>query len=65
MASKTIITKLNLALQKVLLDPVVKLGLEKASIEPLGLSAENASIFIAKENDKWGRVIKVAGIKAE
>ena len=63
--SKTIITKLNLALQKVLLDPVVRLGLEKASIEPLGLTPENASIFIAKENDKWGRVIKVAGIKAE
>jgi tripartite-type tricarboxylate transporter receptor subunit TctC len=41
------------------------LGLEKASIEPLGLTPENASIFISKENDKWGRVIKEAGIKAE
>lgn len=62
---KPIVTRLNSELRKVLLDPGVKSGLDKAAIEPLGTSPEEAAAFVSKEYEKWGRVIKEAGIKAE
>ena len=62
---KPVVTRLNSEFRKVLLDPGVKSGLEKVAIEPLGTSPADAAVFIGKEHEKWGRVIKDAGIKAE
>jgi len=62
---KPILTRLNAEFRKVLLDPGVKSGLDKAAIEPLGTSPEEAVAFVNKEYEKWGRIIKEAGIKAE
>lgn len=62
---KPIVTRLNSEFRKVLLDPGVKAGLDKVAIEALGTSPEDAAAFIAREHDKWGRVIREAGIKAD
>ncbi len=62
---KPIITQLNAEFRKLLLDPEVKAGLEKVSIEPLGTSPEAAAAFVRREYEKWGKVIKAAGIRAE
>ena len=62
---KPIVTRLNAEFRKVLLDPGVKSGLDKVAIEPLGTTPEEAAIFVNKEYEKWGRIIKEAGIKAE
>ena len=62
---KPVVTRLNTEFRKVLVDPGVKSGLDKVAIEPLGTTPEGAADFVAKEYEKWGRIIKAAGIKAE
>ncbi|MGH8618891.1 MAG: tripartite tricarboxylate transporter substrate-binding protein, partial [Burkholderiales bacterium] len=62
---KPIIARLNAEFRKVLQESDVRSALDKAAIEPLGTSPEEAAAFINKEYEKWGRVIKAAGIKAE
>ena len=51
--------------RKVLLEAEVKSGLDKAAIEALGTSPEQAAAFVNREYEKWGKVIKAAGIKAD
>jgi tripartite-type tricarboxylate transporter receptor subunit TctC len=62
---KAIVTRLNSDFRKVLQDPGVRSGLDKVAIEPLGTTPEEAAAFVAREYEKWGRIIKAAGIKAE
>lgn len=62
---KPVVARLNSDFRKVLLEADVKNGLDKAAIEPLGTSSEDAAAFVRKEHEKWGRVIQAAGIKAE
>jgi len=63
--SKNIIARLNSEFRKVLQDPEVRSGLDKAAIEPLGSSPPDATAFVQDELKKWGGVIRTAGIKAE
>lgn len=60
-----VITRLNAEFRKVLLEAEVKSGLDKAAIEALGTSPEQAAAFVNREYEKWGKVIKAAGIKAD
>jgi tripartite-type tricarboxylate transporter receptor subunit TctC len=60
-----IVTRLNSEFVKVLREPEVKAGLDKAAIEPLGTTPKQATDFVYREYAKWGEVIKAAGIKAE
>lgn len=62
---KPIIARLNAEFRKALADQDVRNSLDKAAIEPLGTSPTDAAAFINKEYEKWGRVIKAAGIKPE
>lgn len=62
---KPIINRLHAEFRKALADPDVRNSLDKAAIEPLGTSPAEAAAFINKEYEKWGRVIKAAGIKPE
>ena len=60
---KPIITKLNTEANRVLAMPDVKERLAAASIETLGGTPEEFSRFIRAELDKWGPVVKAAGVK--
>lgn len=62
---KNVVARLNSEFRKVLQEPEVRSGLDKAAIEPLGTSAQDAAAFVNREFRKWAEVIKTAGIKSE
>jgi tripartite-type tricarboxylate transporter receptor subunit TctC len=63
--ARPIVVRLNTELRKALSDGTVKAGLDTAAIEPVGTSPEEASAFLKREYDKWGKVIKTTGIKID
>src|SRR5262245_2254608 len=60
-----IIDKLNKDIDAGLADPKLKARLADFGGTPLGLSPADFGKFIAQETEKWGKVIRTAGIKAE
>lgn len=60
---KAIITRLNAESNRVLAMPEVKERLAAASIETLGGTPEEFARYIRAELDKWGPVVKAAGVK--
>ena len=60
---KSIITKLNAESMRVLAMPDVKEKLTRAGIDAAGGSPEDFGKFIHAEFDKWGPVVKAAGVK--
>jgi tripartite-type tricarboxylate transporter receptor subunit TctC len=60
-----IIEKLNQEVGVGLVDPNVQAGLSNLGGSPMMLSPANFRKFIADETEKWGKVIKFAGIKPE
>jgi tripartite-type tricarboxylate transporter receptor subunit TctC len=55
----------NRELVKVLKDPAVAAELAKHGLEPQPGSAQELASYIDSETEKWGKVIRDAGIKAE
>ena len=62
---KVIITKLNKALNKVLLDPSMREKITSQSNEVGGGTPEEFATLIKSESAKWSAVVKTANIKAE
>ncbi|MCC7483839.1 MAG: tripartite tricarboxylate transporter substrate binding protein [Burkholderiales bacterium] len=62
---RNIIERLNSEFRKVLRDPEVTSGLDKAAIEPLGSSPPEATAFVQNELKKWRELIRTAGIKVD
>lgn len=60
-----IVEKLNAALNKALVDPVVRKAILDGGSTPQGGSAKDFAAFIARESAKWKSVIDTAGIKAD
>src|SRR5262245_53275863 len=60
-----IVAKLNTEVNAALADPKIKARLADLGGEVLALSPAEFGKFIADETEKWGKVIKSAGIKAE
>lgn len=60
-----IISKLNNEINASLAEPQVKDKLISLGAEPLVMSPDNFSKFIADEKKKWATVIRAANIKAE
>ena len=60
-----IITRLNGELIKLAATPDYRQQLEKQAFEPLTSKPEQFPAFVQAELDKWGKVIKTAGIKSE
>ena len=58
-----VIAKLNAESQRVLAMPDVKERLTNAGIDAAGGSPEDFAHFIRAESDKWGPVVKAAGVK--
>jgi len=60
-----IIALLNAQVNAALADPAFKARLIELGAEPFGGSPEDFGKFIAEFTEKWGKVIREAGIKAE
>jgi tripartite-type tricarboxylate transporter receptor subunit TctC len=60
-----IISRLNKEIQAAVVDPPVKEKLVTLGIEPLQMTPAEYGKLIADETEKWAKVIKTAGIKAE
>lgn len=63
--SKDIVTRLNAESIKVLKLPDVKERLDAAGFETLGTTPEQFATYIRTEIDKWGKVVKAAGVRAD
>jgi tripartite-type tricarboxylate transporter receptor subunit TctC len=60
-----ILAKMNAAMNKVLQDPDTAKKLQSQGINVIGGSPETARVFIEKQVDIWGKVVKDYGIKAD
>jgi tripartite-type tricarboxylate transporter receptor subunit TctC len=60
-----IITRLNREINAGLANPTVKARLADAGTIPMILTAAEFGAYIAAESEKWSKVVKFAGIKAE
>ncbi|OZI39582.1 ABC transporter substrate-binding protein [Bordetella genomosp. 5] len=62
---KEIVAKLNTAINAALKQPDVRAKLEAAGIEVQGGTPDDYKALIASDLQKWGKVVKEAGIKAD
>jgi tripartite-type tricarboxylate transporter receptor subunit TctC len=60
-----IVATLNREINAVLADPAIRGRLIALGADPLVMSPADAAKFVADETEKWGKVIRNAGIKAE
>jgi tripartite-type tricarboxylate transporter receptor subunit TctC len=60
-----IIDKLNTELNAALSDPAIQARLADLGSVPLSMSPAEYRAYIAAETEKWAKVIKFAGIKAD
>jgi len=60
-----IIARLNSVINAGLVDPTVKARLAEVGSDPMPLSAAEFGALVAAETEKWAKVVKAAGIKAE
>ncbi len=60
-----ILTKMNAAMNRILQDPDTAKKLQSQGINVIGGTQETARVFIEKQVDIWGKVVKDYGIKAD
>jgi len=60
-----VVAKIDKAVQEVVVDPKVVERLHGISFEPKRLTAPEVRTFITSEIDKWGRLVRAAGIEKE
>ena len=62
---RTVIARLNGAINAVLADPKMKARFAELGGTALGGSPADFAQFIAAEVDKWGKVVRAANLKPE
>ena len=60
-----IVERLNKGTNTAIADPKLKARLADLGAEPLSMTSGEFAQFIAEETEKWGKVVKSAGINAE
>jgi tripartite-type tricarboxylate transporter receptor subunit TctC len=60
-----IVEKLNKEINAALADPKLKARLANLGAEPMSMTPAEFAKFVFEETEKWGKVVKFAGIKAE
>jgi tripartite-type tricarboxylate transporter receptor subunit TctC len=61
---REIVAFLNAELNKAIAKPAIVTRFQELGAEPMGGTTEAAAAYIQAEQDKWGKVIREAGIKA-
>ena len=64
-APADVVDKLNTEVNAALADPAIQKRLADLGSVPLSMSPSDYRTFIAAETEKWAKVIKFAGIKAD
>ena len=59
-----VLNLLNSEINKMITKPAIVTRFQELGAEPMGGTAEAAAAYIKAEQDKWGKVIRAAGIKA-
>jgi len=62
---KEIVDKLNATNNKALADPKLVARLDDLGVEPMPMSTQEFTAFVHRESDKWGKVIRDAGVVLE
>ena len=62
---RPVIAKLHADTVAALADPVIRQRLEQLGVGVIGSSPEELRAYLKAEMDKWGAIIKEAGIKVE
>ena len=62
---REIVNRLNSEILRALNAPDIQARFKDLGAEPVGNTPEQATAFVQKEIDKWAKVIKAAGIKAQ
>lgn len=62
---KAIVDQLNAALKKALAQPEIIKRMKDLGATPIGDSPDEFRAFLVKDSERWARVIKASGIKAE
>jgi tripartite-type tricarboxylate transporter receptor subunit TctC len=60
-----IIDKLNKEINAILVDPTIKARFADLGSEPMVMTPAEFGQFVADQTQKWGKVVKAAGIKPE
>src|SRR5262249_38334415 len=60
-----VIDKLNNEINAIAADPLIKARLTGLGVDPMSMTSAAFGTLIADETEKWGKVIRAAGIKAE
>ena len=63
--STKIIEKLNEEIDAIVAEPNMKARLVGLGLQPMSLTSAEFGKFIADQIEKWAKVVKFAGIKAE
>jgi tripartite-type tricarboxylate transporter receptor subunit TctC len=63
--SVAVVDKLNAEINAAISDPTMKARLAAIGGEPLPGSPAEFGTLIAEETEKWGKVVRVAGLKPE
>ncbi|MBZ1350032.1 tripartite tricarboxylate transporter substrate binding protein [Alcaligenaceae bacterium LF4-65] len=62
---KAIVDQLNAALKKALAQPEIIKRMKDLGASPIGDTPEEFRAFLVKDSERWARVIKASGIKAD
>ena len=60
-----VVDKLNKEINAGLTDPAIKARIAELGSVPMPMTPVDFAKFIAEETEKWGKVIKFSGIKAD
>jgi tripartite-type tricarboxylate transporter receptor subunit TctC len=60
-----VIARLNAGVNTIEADPATKARLASIGDDPMPMTPAEFKRFIADETEKWGKVIRTAGVKAE
>jgi tripartite-type tricarboxylate transporter receptor subunit TctC len=60
-----VLARLRAEFDKLLASPEISASLEKRGARPMRMAARDAEPYVAREIDKWTRLIREAGIVAE